>query len=168
MVRGAAGNLVRARRGWGRKVPEWGVAHWGGRWHEGKRPKNAGSYFGYIDECQFLNGVIAGHMTKSNKIGFIAAKPIPQVLRNINAFTHGARSVKPGIATSLIFTGDWTRPVHDTAATNSLSDQRVVMFTPTVVGHKVSVSTAAKVGTRVRRFTTPPPPPLPDDSLHPL
>ena len=68
-------------------------------WTEGKHPKNTGSYFGYIDECQYLNGVIAGHMSKSNKIGFIAAKPIPQVLRNINAFTMGARSVKPGITT---------------------------------------------------------------------
>ncbi|MDB6000556.1 MAG: basic rane lipoprotein, partial [Rhizobacter sp.] len=72
----------------------------GGLWTEGKQPKNVGSYFGYIDECQYLNGVVAAHMTKSNKIAFVAAKPIPQVLRNINAFTMGARSVKPGITCS--------------------------------------------------------------------
>ena len=77
------------------KYPDVRFSHCGGLWTEGKHPKNAGSYFGYIDECQYLNGVIAGHMTKSNKIGFVAAKPIPQVLRNINAFTLGARSVKP-------------------------------------------------------------------------
>ena len=81
------------------KNPDVRFAHCGGLWTEGKHPKNAGSYFGYIDEAQYLNGVIAGHMTKSNKLGFVAAKPIPQVLRNINAFTLGARSVKPGITT---------------------------------------------------------------------
>src|SRR4051812_16764093 len=43
-------------------------AHCGGLWTAGKHPANAGSYFGYIDECQFLNGVIAVHMSKSGKI----------------------------------------------------------------------------------------------------
>jgi basic membrane protein A len=81
------------------KNPDVRFAHCGGMWTEGKHPKNTASFFGYIDECQYLNGVIAGHMSKSNKIGFVAAKPIPQVLRNINAFTMGARSVKPGITT---------------------------------------------------------------------
>ena len=64
---------------------------------EGKHPENVGSYFGYIDECQYLSGIVAGHATKSKKLGFVAAKPIPQVLRNINAFTLGARSVDPTI-----------------------------------------------------------------------
>ena len=73
------------------KYPNVRFAHCGGLWTEGKHPKNAGSYFGYIDECQYLNGVVAGHTTKSKKLGFIAAKPIPQVLRNINAFTLGAQ-----------------------------------------------------------------------------
>jgi basic membrane protein A len=82
------------------KYPDVRFAHCGGMWTEGKHPKNTGSYFGYIDECQYLNGVVAGHMSKSGKIGFVAAKPIPQVLRNINAFTMGARSVKPGITTA--------------------------------------------------------------------
>ena len=40
-------------------------SHCGGMWTEGKHPKNTGSYFGYIDECQSLNGVLAGHMSKS-------------------------------------------------------------------------------------------------------
>ena len=83
------------------KYPKVRFAHCGGLWTEGKHPKNAGSYFGYIDECQYLNGVVAGHTSKSKKLGFIAAKPIPQVLRNINAFTLGARSVDPKITTQL-------------------------------------------------------------------
>jgi basic membrane protein A len=42
------------------KYPDVRFSHCGGLWTEGKHPKNAGSFFGYIDECQFLNGVIAG------------------------------------------------------------------------------------------------------------
>lgn len=124
-------------------------SHCGGLWTEGKHPKNVGSFFGYIDECQYLNGVVAGHMTKSNKIGFIAAKPIPQVLRNINAFLLGARSVKPGITCSVIFTGDWSMPVKEAEATNSLADQGVDVFTMHVDGPKVVVETAAKRGRMV-------------------
>ena len=77
------------------KYPDVRFSHCGGLWTEGKHPKNTGSYFGYIDECQYLNGVVAGHMSKSKKIGFVAAKPIPQVLRNINAFTHGRALGRP-------------------------------------------------------------------------
>ncbi|MDM0002482.1 BMP family ABC transporter substrate-binding protein [Variovorax sp. J22P240] len=131
------------------KNPDVRFSHCGGLWTEGKHPKNVGSFFGYIDECQFLNGVIAGHMTKSNKIAFVAAKPIPQVLRNINAFTMGARSVKPGITCSVIFTGDWSMAVKEAEATNSLADQGCDVFTMHVDGPKVIVETAAKRGKMV-------------------
>jgi simple sugar transport system substrate-binding protein len=131
------------------KNPDVRFSHCGGMWTEGKHPKNVGSFFGYIDECQFLNGVIAGHMTKSNKIAFVAAKPIPQVLRNINAFTLGARSVKPGITCSVIFTGDWSMAVKEAEATNSLADQGCDVFTMHVDGPKVVVETAAKRGKMV-------------------
>ena len=124
-------------------------AHCGGLWNEAKHPKNVGSFFGYIDECQYLNGVVAGHMSKSKKLGFIAAKPIPQVLRNINAFTMGARSVDPKITTTVIFTGDWSMPVKEAEATNSLADQGVDVFTMHVDGPKVIVETAAKRGKMV-------------------
>jgi basic membrane protein A and related proteins len=127
------------------KFPDTRFAHCGGLWTD-KNPKNIGSYFGYIDECQYLNGVIAAHMTKSNKLGFVAAKPIPQVLRNINAFTMGARSVNPKITTNVIFTGDWSMPVKEAEATNSLADQGIDVFTMHVDGPKVIVETAAKRG----------------------
>jgi simple sugar transport system substrate-binding protein len=131
------------------KHPNVRFAHCGGMWTEGKHPKNTASFFGYIDECQYLNGVVAGHMSKSGKLGFVAAKPIPQVLRNINAFTLGARSVKPGITTQVIFTGDWSMPVKEAEATNSLADQGVDVFTMHVDGPKVVVETAAKRGKMV-------------------
>ncbi|MDF1484989.1 BMP family ABC transporter substrate-binding protein [Ramlibacter sp. H39-3-26] len=130
------------------KYPDVRFSHCGGLWTEGM-PKNVGSFFGYIEECQYLNGVVAGHMTKSNKIAFVAAKPIPQVLRNINAFTMGARSVKPGITCSVIFTGDWSMAVKEAEATNSLADQGCDVFTMHVDGPKVIVETAAKRGKMV-------------------
>jgi basic membrane protein A len=128
------------------KNPNVRFAHCGGMWLEAKHPKNTGSFFGYIDEGQYLNGVIAGHMTKSKKLGFVAAKPIPQVLRNINAFTMGARSVDPSITTTVIFTGEWSMAVKEAEATNSLADQGADVFTMHVDGPKVIVETAAKRG----------------------
>jgi basic membrane protein A and related proteins len=121
-------------------------AHCGGLWTEGKHPRNAGSYFGYIDECQYLNGVVAGHTSKTKKLGFIAAKPIPQVLRNINAFTLGARSVDPKITTQLIITGDWSLPVKEAEAAQSLIDQGVDVLTCHVDSPKVVVETAERRG----------------------
>jgi basic membrane protein A and related proteins len=126
------------------KYPKVRFAHCGGLWTEGKHPKNTGSYFGYIDECQYLNGVVAGHTSKSKKIGFIAAKPIPQVLRNINAFTLGARSVDPKITTQLVITGDWSLPVKEAEAANSMIDQGVDVITCHVDSPKVIVETAAR------------------------
>ena len=107
--------------------------------------------FGCIDEGQCLNGVIAGHMSKSKKLGFVAAKPIPQVLRNINAFTMGARSVDPSITTTVIFTGEWSMAVKEAEATNRLADQGADVFTMHVDGPKVVVETAAKRGKFVCR-----------------
>jgi basic membrane protein A len=131
------------------KNPKVRFSHCGGMWTKGKHPDNTGSYFGYIDEAQYLNGVVAGHMSKSKKLGFVAAKPIPQVLRNINAFTMGARSVDPTITTTAIFTGDWSMPVKEAEATNGLADQGVDVFTMHVDGPKVVVETAAKRGKMV-------------------
>ena len=128
------------------KYPKVRFAHCGGLWTEGKHPKNTGSYFGYIDECQYLNGVVAGYASKSKKIGFIAAKPIPQVLRNINAYAMGARSVDPKITCQLIITGDWSLPVKEAEAANSMIDQGVDVITCHVDSPKVIVETAEKRG----------------------
>lgn len=128
------------------KYPKVRFAHCGGLWTEGKHPKNTGSYFGYIDECQFLAGVVAGFTSKTRKLGFIAAKPIPQVLRNINAFTLGARSVDPAFTTRVIFTGEWSMPVKEAEAATSLIDQGVDVLTCHVDSPKVIMETAEKRG----------------------
>jgi simple sugar transport system substrate-binding protein len=125
------------------KYPKARFEHAGGLWTE-KDPKNVGSYFGYIDEAQYVAGIVAGHSTKTGKLGFVAAKPIPQVLRNINAFTLGARTVDPKITTQLIITGDWSLPVKEAEAATSLIDQGVDVVTCHVDSPKVIVETAER------------------------
>jgi basic membrane protein A and related proteins len=128
------------------KYPDRTFLHCGGLYQEGKHPPNVGSYFGYIDEAQYVAGTVAGATTKTNKLGFIAAKPIPQVLRNINSFTLGARSVNPKATTSVVFTGDWSLPVKEAEAANSLVDQGVDVLTMHVDSPKVIVETAERRG----------------------
>jgi len=128
------------------KYPAVTFLHCGGLYSEGKHPKNVGSYFGYIDEAEFVAGVTAGLTTKTNKLGFIAAKPIPQVLRNINAYTLGARSVNPKVVTTAIFTGDWSLPVKEAEAANSLIDQGADVLTSHVDSPKVIIETAERRG----------------------
>ncbi len=120
--------------------------HCGGLWQEGKHPANTGSYFGYIHQGQYLNGVAAGNATKSKKIGFVAAKPIPQVVQNVNAFLLGARSVDPTITCQVIFTGEWSLAIKEAEATNALVDQGVDVITCHVDSPKVVVETAAGRG----------------------
>ena len=128
------------------KYPKIEFRHCGGLWSKDKHPMNTGSYFGYIDECQYLSGIVAGHATKSGKLGFVAAKPIPQVLRNINAFTLGAKSVNPKITTQAIFTGDWALPVKEAEATNSMIAQGIDVVTCHVDSPKVVIETAERAG----------------------
>jgi simple sugar transport system substrate-binding protein len=128
------------------KYPDVQFRHCGGLWQAGKHPANTGSYFGYIFQGQYLNGVTAGYATKSKKIGFIAAKPIPQVLQNINAFLLGARSVDPAITCQVIFTGEWSLAVKEAEATNALIDQGADVITCHVDSPKVVVETAAGRG----------------------
>jgi basic membrane protein A and related proteins len=128
------------------RYPKVRFAHCGGLWTKGKHPANTGSYFGYIDECQYLDGIVAGMTSKSKRLGFIAAKPIPQVLRNVNAFTMGARSVDPSCTARLIFTGDWSLPVKEAEAANTLVDQGVDVLTCHVDSPKVIVEAAERRG----------------------
>ena len=131
------------------KYPEIRFEHAGGLWSADKHPKNVGSYFGYIGMGQYLNGIAAGHATKSKKMGFVAAKPIPQVMLNINSFLLGARAVDPNITCQVIFTGEWSLAVKEAEATNALADQGVDVMTCHVDGPKVVMETAAHRGAYV-------------------
>ncbi|MES2624599.1 MAG: BMP family ABC transporter substrate-binding protein [Pseudomonadota bacterium] len=128
------------------EYPEVQFLHCGGLWDATKHPKNVGSYFGYIDEPVYISGIVAGHTSKSKKLGFVAAMPIPQVLRNINNFTLAARSVDPSITTTVVFTGSWSDPVKEAEAASSLIDQGVDVLTCHVDSPKVVVETAERRG----------------------
>ena len=124
--------------------PDVQFFHAGGLYKEGVTPKNIGSYFGYIDEAQYIAGIVAALTSKTGKLGFVAAKPIPQVLRNVNSFTLGARSVKPSATTQVVFTGNWAEPIKEAEATNSMADQGIDVITCHVDSPKVVIETAEK------------------------
>jgi basic membrane protein A len=111
-----------------KKYPDVQFRHCGGLWTD-KNPMNTGSYFGYIGMGQYLNGIVAGHATKSKKLGFVAAKPIPQVLLNINSFLLGARLVDPTITVQVIFTGEWSLAVKEAEVTMHVDSPKVVVQT---------------------------------------
>ena len=128
-----------------KKNPKVQFRHCGGLWTEAN-PKNAGSYFGYIAQGQYLNGIVAAHASKAKRLGFVAAKPIPQVLNNINGFLLGARSVDPSITVQVIFTGEWSLAVKEAEATNALINGGADVITCHVDSPKVVVETAARRG----------------------
>ena len=129
-----------------KKFPDVIFLHCGGLYKEGVHPTNVGSYFGYIDEAQYVAGIVAGGTSKSGKLGFVAAKPIPLVLRNVNAFTLAAQTVNPHVTTHVIFTGDWALPVREAEATNSLIDQGIDVVSCHVDSPKVVIETCENRG----------------------
>jgi simple sugar transport system substrate-binding protein/basic membrane protein A len=92
-------------------------------------PANANTYFGNVYETVYLAGIAAGKATKSGKLGFVAAFPIPQTLLNINAFELGAQSVNPGVKTYTVFTGNWCDPGKQADAARSLLAENVDVLT---------------------------------------
>jgi len=73
-------------------------------------------------EGAYLAGILAGKASKSGKLGFVASLPIPEVVRNINAFTLGAQSIQPDAVTRVAWVGKWFDPVRERAAALSLID----------------------------------------------
>ena len=67
-------------------------------------------------EGRYVQGVVAGLMTKSNKIGYLASFPIPEVIQGINAFGIGLRSVNPKAEVSVIWVNSWYDPVKEADA----------------------------------------------------
>lgn len=127
------------------KYPDVTFAHCGGIWKPGM-PENVGTFYAYIFSAQYLSGILAGHMSKSKKLGVVAAKPTPNLLRSINAFAIAARSVDPSITVHVVFTGEWTNPVREAESTTSLIDQGADVIACHVDSPKVVVETAEKRG----------------------
>lgn len=94
-----------------------------------KTGPNFGIYNARFYEGRYLNGLIAGKMTKSNILGYVAAFPIPEVLQGINAFTRGARSVNPKAEVRVIWTNSWYDPGKEREAANTLISQGADILT---------------------------------------
>jgi simple sugar transport system substrate-binding protein len=67
-----------------------------------------------------MAGIIAGGMTKSNTLGVVGSIPIPEVIRNINAFTLGAQSVNPKVKTKVVWVNKWFDPPKEGEGAQSL------------------------------------------------
>jgi simple sugar transport system substrate-binding protein len=130
-----------------KKYPDVQFRHAAPLWKEGD-PPNAGGYFGYLDQAHYIDGVAAGLSTKSNKIGFVAAKPISSVLSNINSVLLGAKKTNPNATVQVIFTGEWSLPVREAEATNALVDAGCDVITCHVDSPKVVIETAEGRGVK--------------------
>jgi simple sugar transport system substrate-binding protein len=131
-----------------KKYPKVQFRHPTSLWNKDKHPANLGGYFCYLELAHYIDGIAAGLSTKSNKIGYIAAKPLALVLRTINAFALGARKVNPNAEVRLIFTGEWSLPVREAEATNSLVDAGADIIACHVDSPKVVIETAERRGVK--------------------
>jgi basic membrane protein A len=93
-----------------------------------KTADNMSTYFGRIYQPRYLAGLVAGSMTESNYIGYVAAFPIPEVVRGINAFTLGVREVNPEAEVHVVWTNTWYDPVTEREAAESLLDEGADMI----------------------------------------
>ena len=88
-----------------------------------KRAKNVATYSGRFYEGRHVIGLIAGKMTKTNTIGYIASFPIPEVVRGINAAYLAAKSVNPAVKFKVIWVSTWFDPGKEADAAKALIDQ---------------------------------------------
>ncbi len=94
------------------------VFMWGGGTE--KLAPNAGVYYERIYEAQYLAGIVAGNMTRTGKIAFVAALPTSQVIIGINAFAKGVASSNPNAKVYVEWIGDWYDPGKERAVALSL------------------------------------------------
>jgi len=88
-----------------------------------KSADNVGTYQARDYEARYLSGIVAGRMSKTGVAGFVASVPIPEVVRGINAFTLGMRSVNPQAKVRVIWLNSWYDPGREREATDALITQ---------------------------------------------
>jgi basic membrane protein A len=94
-----------------------------------KTAKNMGVYESRQYEGTYLQGVIAARMSKTGTIGFVGSFAVPEVLRNINAYTLGAQSVNPKIKTKVVWINSWYDPAKERQAAETLLAQGADVLT---------------------------------------
>ena len=114
--------------------------------------ENYGSFFANIWQLEYAAGKAAGATTKSNKLGFIAAFPIPSSMLNINAFHLGAQSVNPDVETTVVFTSDWCDPGKQVTAVKTMTDAGVDVLSLQQDCTKTVIEAAERAGVWVTGF----------------
>jgi basic membrane protein A len=84
--------------------------------------ENVSTGFGKIEEPRYVSGFVAGKMAETGSIGYVAAVPIPEVIRGINAFTLGAQVANPDVNVQVVWTNTWYDPQVESSAAQSLID----------------------------------------------
>ena len=112
------------------------------RYSEQKRA-NIGVYFPYYFETLYVNGIVAGRMTKSNKLGFLVGHAVPNVLAAVNAFELGAQSVNPQAKVRLVCTNSWNDSVTESESTKALIESRAYVI-DSVLDSSLTVCLAAE------------------------
>ncbi|MDQ3656098.1 MAG: BMP family ABC transporter substrate-binding protein [Chloroflexota bacterium] len=84
--------------------------------------ENVSTAFGKIEEPRYVSGFVAGKMSQSGKLGYVAALPIPEVIRGINAFTLGVRAANPEATVQVVWTNTWYDPSIERSAAQALLD----------------------------------------------
>jgi simple sugar transport system substrate-binding protein/basic membrane protein A len=110
---------------------------------------NIGTYFGTVYEPVYLAGIAAGKTTKTNKLGYVYAFPIPQTLDNIDAFQRGAASVNPKVKTYAVNTSSWCDPAKQAEAAKSLLQEGVDVITQ----HQDCTATIIKATEAAGKYT---------------
>jgi basic membrane protein A len=90
-----------------------------------KSAPNFGTYWAASTPINYALGVVAAKTSKTGKLGFVGAMPIPTVIATADAFHLGARSVNPKITTTVIFNGSWSDPGKEAAAVNTMADKGI-------------------------------------------
>ncbi len=85
-----------------------------------KTADNVGTAFAKIEEPRYVSGYIAGKMSASGNLGYVAAFPIPEVIRGINAFTLGVRAANPAATVKVVWTNTWFNPQDERLAAEAL------------------------------------------------
>jgi basic membrane protein A len=111
-----------------------------------KLADNLGTYWGNNFEAMYLAGIAAGKATESDKLGFVTAFPIPNILASVNAFQLGAKSVNSDVTTTLVLNNAWVDPAKEASAVNALADAGIDVVTGIVDSPVTLVKTAEERG----------------------
>ena len=105
-----------------------------------RRGDNLSTYATRAYEARYLSGLVAAAMSKSKRLGYVAAHPIAEVIRGLNAFTLGAQSIDPSIKVEVQWTNAWYAPDKSKKLTHALIDNGA-----DVIAHHVDTPTPLQV-----------------------